>query len=723
MNYYIEVYLENSNYKLNRKFTYLITSEQFNQLKCGMLVEVPFNKRVELAYVSNISSGNELDSEYELKYIDDIHHSQMLNNKQIIMLNSLIEDSLCSFMEALDIVYPRNMRKLYRSKSTIKNKNNAIVHGYNLSNVEITDDKLKVLNMIFNDQQTYTKKQIIEKSIHFKMKLSDYQINKALKLHYLIKSDVDKAQLTYDDSTTIIEQLTEEQIQCLDEIKTSDNDILLLGKTGSGKTEIIKYLINQISGQILIVEPNKLLAKQIFERLKSSFGNKVCLYDTSSKSASMRSNYEMIMSGEIKIVIGLKNSIFAPFANLELVVVDEEHDLAYLNDYPAYTVHNILRTYAKKEKYRTILMSATPSFESIARSQKNYYQLVHLPNSFSKHETEIKLAKLDSYETGLTPDAIMAIKAIMDEGKKVIIYHNARGYASSVECEHCMRVPTCPKCGETLKYYADETLRCHNCNFKIDFTNHCSRCKLDGSYKLIGIGIEQIYENLVKYFSEYKIHKIDSNTSMKERDEFLKEFKEEKAQILLGTNMILNGIDFDNIKLAVVTNVDNSLRNKNTFSEEAVYQNLIQLMGRIGKKEQKSTLFIQSKLEQHIVFEMLYNNDYLEFYNEQYQMRKLMHKYPFRQYIKCTVLDLDYQTVWNKVNYLDNEIRKQISTIHLNTRMNKKIRIGNEFYYSVDIIYEYNQSTNFRDLYQIFNKFKKGNNLLRIDRNFINKSE
>ncbi len=717
----IEVYIDSKNTNLNRKFTYLVTSEQFSALQIGMLVIVPLSKGEQLAYVANKVKVNPNKLDYEIKYIININKEQSLTPIQITQLQYLMETTMCSFIEALDLVSPRKMRNIYRDDKQIKTREELKVDAYQLLELS-TDKDINTLFEIGELHKIYFKADLLKQLAIKNINLSPYKWTKAVKQGNLKKVSTYPSEVQVIKNQEIDSTLTKDQLACLKQITNNNHDVLLHGKTGSGKTEIIKYFIDESKSinQILIVEPNKLLAMQIYQRFLNEFGHQVCLYNASQNTKQMRQNYELIKSGEIKIVISTLHGIFAPFKKLDLVIVDEEHDQSYYYRQPSFHLHEIIRVMQKQRKIKTILLSATPSFESIARASKNYYELVSLPESYSKHNTEVKLQEISSYDYAISVETLMQMRETLSKGNKVIIYHNARGYASSVECETCLRVPHCPNCNESLNLYADDTLRCHNCNFKIDFTNHCSRCNSDDSYKMIGIGIEQVVENIQKYFTDYPIHKIDSTTSEQERIKFLDDFKEEGAQILIGTNLILHGIDFKQIELAVVTNVDYSIRSGNVYQEEQVYQNLVQLMGRIGKGLTAAKILIQTKVPNANIFSYLLTDDYMQYYKYQYEQRYLLGKYPFKLGIKICILHQNFDRLMHQKNYLAKRLSSIQMLSNYTWKVTKRKRIGNEFYSQVELVYEVDKNLNLDQIRTIINQSKFEDIKLYFDSNFIN---
>lgn len=712
----IEVYIDINNNKVNKTFTYLVTSEEFLDLKIGMSVVVSFNNRNEIGFVNKLIEINPADFSYQLKSIEMIAQKQTLTDNQMWLVEYLMFNFNASFIQALNLVYPRRMRILKKSKQKVALKSEIMYVAYQLNTDKITDEKLKNLLNIFQNYQVLRKKDLLS----LDSQLTDYQINKALKLEYLKKvrvkaSELDLLKEDYNENV-----LTENQLLSLKQIKQSKKDALLYGTMGSGKTEIIKYLIRDLKPdeQILILEPNQLLRDQIFKRLKKDFATQVVLYDQTSNNASVV--YEQIKSSQARIVVGLANSIFAPFNNLKLVMFDEEHDFNYEANTFEFKTKSVLEYLKVKSAFKIIYCSATPSLMTMYEAKQNQIEFVKLNEKYYKTNVKWDFSKLDSYDTYLTSKSLLKIREQLVNNNKVLVFHNRLGYATSIECEKCMRIPVCPHCQKALNYYQDNYLKCHYCNFKIKFRNHCSRCNQDNSYKLVGIGIEQVFETLLKYFNDYPIYLIDSTTKIKKRSEIIKNFSEDKPQILLGTSLITSGIDFQKIGLAVVTNIDYSLNSQNYDRELSAYQLLKQLSGRVGKANDSAEILIQTKHLDNRMFELLQLSEYDEYVKEQMNNRYLLKLSPFTKYFKITLTAKDENDLRYDVQSVLNYLGPRYKISYHDYSYIKVKRIGHDFYLRYEICFEIPNNFNANDLNNLNSIKLRKNSFMQFNPNFTN---
>ncbi len=712
----IEVNIDINNNKLNKTFTYLITSEEFLQLKIGMTVIVDFNRRDEIGFVNKIIEVDPDDFSYKLKPIKMIALEQSLTDEQIHLIEYLMFNFNVSAIEAINLVYPRKMRKIKKSSQVITVKPEVINTGYKLGNRQIEDEKLQGLVKIFQIYHLLRKKDLqkLDKN------LNDYQINKAVKLEYLkkIKEKSSKFDLLKEDFNEKI--LTENQLSSLGQLRYSKKDALLYGTMGSGKTEVIKYLFRDLqeNEQILILEPNQLLRDQIFKRLKDDFSSQVVLYDQTSSNASVV--YEQIKNNNARIIVGLANSIFAPFSNLRLVVHDEEHDFNYDANEVEFKTKSVLNYLQMLTAFKIIYTSATPSLLTMYEAKKEKLSLVNLKEKYYDTNVIWGFSEIDSYDTYLTSKTLLKIRERLAKGEKVIILHNRLGYATNIECETCLRIPVCPHCQKPLSYFQDSNLKCRYCNYKVAFKNHCSRCNKDNSYKMIGAGIEQVYETLKKYFNNYPIYKIDSTTKIQKRAEIIKEFSINQPQILLGTSLIASGVDFQKISLAVVTNIDYSLNTQNYDRELSAFQLLKQLSGRVGKLSENSEILIQTKHPNNRMFQLLQTDEYDDYVKEQMNNRYLLNLPPFTKYFKITLFVKNEYDLANDVALLLNYLGPKYKIMYRDYSYVKVKRIGNEFYTRYEICFEIPKNFNANHINSLKGIELRKNSFMRFNPNFTN---
>lgn len=686
----IKVYLETKQRKISNVFTYLISSEDFANVEVGTTVEVPFNNQLLSAFVIEKLEVNPKNYSYTLKEINKIHEIQQLSPVKIKLIKWLREKYLVSFNDALDVVYPPKVRTLKKTNQEIHQQNEREISVYVRTKQPIVELKLQKLNQVFKSQK-YCKKVDL---LNYDESLNNYQIDKALKAKYLQKIKIKQSQYIKPSVNNNEKFLTAEQVEVINEIQACDEkNVLLMGEMGSGKTEIYIKIIESLAKdeQILIIEPNGLLKQQIVQRLKAVYPNQVLDFDISASGTKVYNDNLGIKQGQYQIIISSHHGLFASWKDLKYVIVDEAHDFNYQNRYPEYNLFELLRYYQTQVDFKLLIATATPKIDQYARSLKGYYHFVQLPAAYVKTNTTIELEKLDDYELPISAESLVAIKTALTNKQKVMVLHNKLGYASALECRNCYRVPTCPNCNSPLNYYQEnvEKLRCHRCNFQVQFTNRCSRCKIDNSYQPIGIGIEQVKKHLQKYFSDVPIHQVDSTTSKTERKQIMSEFAEQKPQILLGTQIITLGIDFSDIGLGVVTNVDYSLINQHVESREITMQLLTQFKGRIGRRGEKAKLIIQTKYPEDNLFKEMKDKTYYQFMKNELNNRYLLQTYPYTNSAKLDLFDLHLQQLDKKVSQVINNLPNNLNVNCEVIAKSYKRRYKDEFYYQKSIIIRY----------------------------------
>ncbi len=685
----INVYLETTQYKLKNTFTYLISSEDFHNVEIGTTVEVPFNNQILTAFVIGKDCVDTTNYEYELKLINKIH-DQQLSTVKIKTIQFLMDNYLVSFIDALNLVYPSKMRVIKKKKQKIITKSERLISVYERTEIPIFDNKLEILNPAFNEQKYYLKNELI----NYASVLTNYQIDKAVKKGYIQKVEILQSEYKRANRIENDKVLTVQQLSALSEIKKSNHhSFLLFGEMGSGKTEIFIKLIEQLESekQVLIIEPNNLLKEQIWERLNAVYPEQVLNLDLNANHDKVFNDNLGIKNGQYKIVIAHHHGLFADWNELGYVIIDEAHDFNYLNKYPQYDLFDVLRFYQKLVNFKVICATATPKVDMYARSTKGFYQLINLPAPYYQQNVEIVFDQLIDYDLPISVNSLMAIKKELENGNKVLVFHNKRGFASALECSSCYRVPKCPNCQKPLNYYQENTskLRCHNCNFQVAFKNHCTRCNLPNTYKPIGVGIEKVKEHLTKYFKDYPLHTIDSTTTKTNRKNILRQFTEKKPQILLGTQMITLGIDIPDVTLAIATNIDDSLINQSVEARESTMQLLTQFKGRIGRRSETAKLIIQTKYQEDGLFKQLVASDYPSYLKKDLESRYLLRSYPYVNYAKLTIMNENMNQLNNQISriikQLPVELQKTVELIELKYKM----RIKTDFYFQKQIIIKY----------------------------------
>jgi primosomal protein N' (replication factor Y) len=441
-------------------------------------------------------------------------------------------------------------------------------------------------------------------------------------------------------------QLSEAQQKAFDEIESSfqEKEVCLLhGVTSSGKTEIYIKLIEDylaVEKQILYLLPEIALTTQLVTRLQAHFGNKVAVFHSKYNNNERVEVWNQVLqnSEKAQIVIGARSALFLPFSNLGFIIVDEEHEQTFkqVDPAPRYHARDAAIVLASFFKAKVLLGSATPSIESYYNTTMAKYGLVEIKARYGNVKLpEIELVDLkDKYfrkrMTGHFSDVLIeGITTALSLGEQVILFQNRRGYSPLLECMTCGHVPQCQQCDVSLTYHKHKNqLRCHYCGYSIAKPTRCHSCSgIDLTTK--GFGTEQIQQELVELFPERKIGRMDQDTTRGKFgfEKIIDSFKNREVDIMVGTQMLAKGLDFDNVSLVGIMNADNMLYHSDFRAFERSFQTMTQVAGRSGRSEKQGKVIIQTYNPNHNTIQQVTNNDYLGMYTEQLYDRKI-YKYP-----------------------------------------------------------------------------------------------
>ncbi|KIO75482.1 primosomal protein N' [Pedobacter lusitanus] len=430
------------------------------------------------------------------------------------------------------------------------------------------------------------------------------------------------------------------------EFQTKDV-VLLHGITASGKTQVYIKLIEQAiekGGQVLFLLPEIALTTQIVERIKRYFGDAIGVYHSKFNDNERVEIWNSVMNGKYKIVLGARSAVFLPFKELKLIVVDEEHESSYKQNEPAprYQARDAAVYLAHLHQSKIILGSATPSIESYYNALNHKYGLVTLNERFGGVELplqevvgiaeETKKKKMVSYFSSVLIDDIAAT---LERKEQVILFQNRRGYATIMICKTCGFAPKCVNCDVSLTFHKSSgKLHCHYCGYHESSMNICPAC---GSVHIEqkGFGTERVEEELSLIFPDVKIARldVDSTRTKNSLQKIIGDFQEKKTDILIGTQMVAKGLDFDNVTLIGVINADTLLNYPDFRAFERSYQLLSQVAGRAGRRDKQGKVCIQAYDADHRIIKQVVDNNYLEMYNDEIAERKQFHYPPFTRLI------------------------------------------------------------------------------------------
>lgn len=477
---------------------------------------------------------------------------------------------------------------------------------------------------------------------------------------------------------------------------------LLHGVTGSGKTEVylqtIEDVLNQ-GKQAMMLVPEIALTPQMVLRFKRRFGDDVAVLHSGLSNGERYDEWQKIRDGRAQVSVGARSSVFAPFKNLGLIIIDEEHESTYKQeDYPRYHAREIAQWRSEYHNCPVILGSATPCLESYARAEKGVYHLLSLPNRVNQQAlpnidiVDMRTELTEGNRSMFSKDLREAIQLRLDRQEQVVLFLNRRGYASFMLCRDCGYVPQCPNCDISLTYHkTTDLLKCHYCGYQETPPNKCPNCESE-HIRQVGTGTQKVEELLQQEFEGARIIRMDVDTTSKKgaHEKLLTEFEKGNGDILLGTQMIAKGLDYPNITLVGVLNADTMLNLPDFRASERTYQLLTQVAGRAGRHEKAGQVIIQTYNPDHYSILDVQKNDYLTFYRQEMEYRKLGKYPPYYYLINFTISHKEMKKVMEASQHVHKILLQHLSdkALVLGPSPAALARINNEFRFQILVKYK-----------------------------------
>ena len=795
--YFLEVILPLA---LPKTFTYAVSEVEYQFVKKGMRVIVPFGKsKMYTALVVDLHQN--APTLYEAKEIHQILDEQpVVTELQIHHWNWIASYYMCNIgdvyrgampsgliLESETIITKRNetadetqltddeylIYEALQHQSSLKiadvvsilNKKNVfpVIHKLIAKNIlslqeEVQDEYKPKLVKYVRLHEKYTTDEglasLLDQLKSAKQKellLHYFQLNAQLKKPISIKQLIEVSKST----TNIVKALTDKNIfeefhiqedrVNFDSNKKEQNlhlsaaqdlaftqineafqtkDVCLLhGVTSAGKTEIyIKQIERflQLDKQIVYLLPEIALTTQLVSRLTAYFGNQVAVFHSKYSNNERVEVWNQVLeqSDKAKIVIGARSALFLPYASIGLIIVDEEHEQTFKQQDPAprYHARDAAIVLANYHKAKVLLGSATPSIETYYNAQSEKYGWVELTERFGKAPLpEIELVDLkDSYfrkkmKGHFSFALVEAMTEALSLGEQIILFQNRRGFSPIMECMTCGHVPECPNCDVSLTYHKFKNqLRCHYCGHSIAKPTHCHSCSsIDLSTK--GFGTEQIELELAELLPQANIKRMDQDTTRGKYsfERIIDAFKNREIDILVGTQMLAKGLDFDNVSLVGIMNADNMLYYPDFRAFERSFQMMTQVSGRAGRSDKRGKVIIQTYNPLHSIIQQVTLNQYEEMYKEQLYERKIYNYPPFCKLIRLTVKNSDYEKLKEGAMWLYQATSQSLNVPVLGPEEPGVNRIRNEYIRTIIIKIPVNHSlTNTKKTIQkILNSF------------------
>ena len=664
---FVEVLVEIKAKAIDKTFTYKVDEQLKKEIEIGKRVLVPFGKQKIEGFILDIKENINVD--YEIKNIISVIDEKAVLTKELLILGKYIkEKTLCNLITAYETMLP----------TALKAKHNTKINKKYATYLELIVDYEEAKKDAKNDKQ----KEIIEKLKNKTLKseitkISLSAVNTLIK-NKLIKETKEEIYRIKNNEKQIIDKpnLTEEQKKVIEEI-TNDNNpkpYLIHGVTGSGKTEVYMRLIeNNLKDkkEAIVLVPEISLTPQFVKRFKQRFGDNVAILHSGLSNGEKYDEWRRIEEKQVSIVIGARSAIFAPFNNIGIIIIDEEHSENYKQENnPRYNTIDIALFRTKYHNAKLVLGSATPSIESYTKAKIGVYKLLEMSSRVNNNLPKVTLIDMkEEYKKGnkiiseLLKEKIL--KAINNK-EQVMILLNRRGYTTITSCKNCGYTLKCPNCDIPLIYHKySNNLRCHYCGYAIKKIETCPSCK-SKDINDTGLGTEKLEQYIKSNIEGSKVIRMDVDTTSNKgsHEKIIKQFENNDYNILIGTQMISKGLDFEKVSVVGVINADQTLNVPDFRSSERTFQLLNQVSGRAGRSKIKGEVVIQGFNIDHYSIVCASNHDYKTFYNTELKIRKKLGYSPYYNLCLIKIKGNNLNDCFNEgnkiVTYLKNKKLKDV---------------------------------------------------------------
>lgn len=666
----------------DKTFTYHIPDGM--NAKEGMRALVPFGRRNIEGFIIRIYDEVELD--YEVKDIIQLVDEKPVLNEEMLELGKYIsKKTLSPLTLSYQTMLPSGLKA--REKTNINKK--MVKYLKVLKDGEFKGEKQK---QVFD----YVKKNNLVLKAEAN-KISSSAVKTLINNGYL--EEVEKEVYRLDEEVEVEKKhydLTEEQAKVLESVKFDKfKPYLLHGVTGSGKTLVYIRLIEKVLKQgkeAILLVPEISLTPQVVDIFKKRFGKTIAILHSGLSNGEKYDEWRKIERKEVSIVIGARSAIFAPFTNLGIIIIDEEHSNTYKQDnVPRYNAIDVALRRGKTYNIPVVLGSATPSVESYTRAKTGIYELLVMKNRVNKKMPKVYLVDMkDEFKKGNRVFSEIFKEKMNDrlsKNEQVLVLLNRRGYSTVITCKECGFTHKCPNCDIPLTYHKNgNIMKCHYCDYKVPRLLECPKCH-SKNINSLGMGTEKLESLIKEEFKDAKVIRMDQDTTRNKgaHKRIIDDFKEGKYNVLVGTQMIAKGLDFPKVTLVCVVNGDATLNIPDFRSSERTYELLSQVSGRAGRDKLDGEVIIQGFNVSHYSIVYAKNNDYESFYNEEMKIRKVLKYPPYYNLCLIKVSGKNYDEVYNEASKITTYLKSNLNNIVLGPASASMPKINNIYYVQIII--------------------------------------
>lgn len=645
-------------------FTYSVPDGMEGEIVFGKRLLVPFGTSKK--YVAMAVKVHDDQPEFECKPVEQVlDSSPILLDEQFRLWQWISEYYLSPLGDVFNAAFPAGLKSMERYKPKVElyvdlsenYRNEQALHAA-LAMVRRSIKQEKALNTFLflshwdtlegdtprEEIQSVTREELMNES-HTTTANIKALVDRGILRTY--EKEVGRLNVSSEPHLDQVKPLSVAQQDAYNQIlmqMLGKNVVLLHGVTSSGKTEVYIHLIRQAlqeKKQVLYLLPEIALTVQIMERLRRVFGDRLGIYHSKYSDEERVEIWRKQMSAHpYEVILGARSAVFLPFQRLGLVIVDEEHETSFKQQDPAprYHARSAAIVLARMYGAKTLLGTATPSMESYYNAQQGKYGLVEMKTRFKDIQLpEIQVVDVKDLrhrkmmKGAYSPQLLAAVREALQNGEQAILFQNRRGFAPMVECKVCGWVPRCKNCDVSLTLHKTiNLLTCHYCGYTYPVPTECPNC---GSTEIIGrgIGTEKIEDQIAEIFPEARIARMDLDTTRTRNayERLITDFSSGKTNLLIGTQMITKGLDFDKVRVVGILNADSMLNYPDFRAYEHAFMMMAQVSGRAGRKGKRGLVILQTKMPQLPVISQVVHNDYASFYNDLLEERRAFHYPPF----------------------------------------------------------------------------------------------
>lgn len=707
----VGVLVDRTNLSVNKVYYYNYNLDK--KISIGSRVLVDFHFKLSEALIVSFPKETELK---KLKEVIEVIDEESILTLELLKLGRFMEKK---YFTSLMSCYQTMLPKPFKLGTQEKLQDKKITYYFlDKENVKLTVKQQEIVD--------YLKDKKLDRLENFSKAIIKALVNKnVLKEKKVLLSTIIEDKKDFKElSLSVKQQEIYNEI-----IKSKESKYLLYGVTGSGKTLIYLHLINHYLSEgktALLLVPEISLTIQTMNFFKNYFKENIAILHSSLSDREKYNEYLKIKRKDVRVVIGVRSAIFAPLENLGVIIIDEEHSDTY-NEYsknPKYSTKDIAIFRSEYNNAKLVLASATPLVKDYYLAEKTKeYKLLKLLNKYNDLKLNIKIIDLKENKTlsYFSKELKEKILEKLKNHEQVILFLNRKGYANYVMCSSCGEVKKCPNCDISLTYYKnDNQLRCSYCEHIEKYINYCDKCH-EKDLNIMGVGTEKLEEELNTLFKDYKVLRMDMDTTRKKGsyEKIINDFKNHVYDILVGTQMIAKGLDFENVTLVGVINADQSLMIPTYNAIENTYSLLSQVSGRSGRSSKQGEVIIQTYNPDNYGILEVVNQDYESFYKKEIDIRKKLLYPPFSNMLTLKVksinIDLVKEHIIKIYKYLKLNLEETTSILGPNILNIRKL----DKKYECSITLKYNKDENLEKIIKFLKTYYNKDRYVSFDIEFI----